>query len=63
MFGVLFTLTIVFILLVVVGNIWIHLIHPFLFGEVIEDKIDSAVETKVMKETDKQVDKILKEEV
>ena len=62
MFKVFFTLGVVFVTLVVIGNLWVRLIHPFLFGEAIEDKLDDAIEQKVMNEADKKAAEILKEE-
>lgn len=58
-----FILAMVFFITLVVGNLWVHFIHPFLFGEAVEDKIDDAVEEKIMKEADKKAAEILEEEV
>lgn len=63
MFNVLFTLGILFVVLAGLGALWVNVIHPFLFDEALEDKLDDAVEQKVMSEADKKVDEILKEEV
>lgn len=63
MFKIFFTLGVIFCVALIVGNLWVHLIHPFLFGEAVEDKLDDAAEQKVMNEVDKKVDEILKEEV
>lgn len=62
MFQLVFYIGMLFIIAVVVGNLWVSYIHPFLFGEAIEDKLDDAVEEKVMKEVDKKAAEILKEE-
>lgn len=62
MFRLVFTLAMIFFAVLVVGNLWVHFIHPFLFGEAIEDKLDSAAEEKVMKEVDKKAAEILEEE-
>ena len=61
MFQLVFILSMAFIITLIVSNLWIHVIHPFLFGESIEDKLDNAVEQKVMNEADKKAAEILKE--
>lgn len=62
MFRLLLMLGILFVLLVVVGNLWVRIIHPLLFKELIEDKLDDAVEQKVLKEADKKAAEILSHE-
>lgn len=61
MFQLVFVLTMVFVVALITSNLWIHVIHPFLFGESIEDKLDNAVEQKVMNEADKKAAEILEE--
>lgn len=62
MFNIVFILGLVFITTLILANLWVKLIHPFLFEEAIEDKLDDAVETRVMREADKKAAEILNQE-
>lgn len=62
MFELLFKIGIIFVILFVIGNLWVRFIHPMLFNDHIEDRLDGAVEKKILKETDKKAAEILSDE-
>lgn len=59
MFRVVFMLGMMLAILIAISVLWVKVIHPFLFEEVIEDKLDDAVEQRVLRETDKKAAEIL----
>jgi hypothetical protein len=61
--GLLFIrLVILFAALIVAYIVWDKVIHPLLFKEEIDEKLESAAETKIKRKVDKEVQNILKEE-
>ena len=52
-------LVILFSFVLLASTVWEKLIHPWLFAEKIEDKIEGAVEEKTMKDVDDKVKDIL----
>lgn len=56
-------LVVLFASLTFVYLVWDKVIHPLLFKEKIETKLESAVETKVLMETDKKVEEILSKDL
>lgn len=61
-FALLFRIGIIFLILFIIGNLWVRFIHPMLFNDYLEDKLDDAVEKKILKETDKKAAEILSDE-
>jgi hypothetical protein len=55
-------LVVLFVAFVGIYFVWDKFIHPLLFKEEIDLKLEDAVETKVLRETDKKVEEILRED-
>lgn len=62
MFGILLNIGIIFAILFIVGNLWVRFIHPMLFKDQIDDKLEDAVEKKILNDADKKAAEILNDE-